>query len=702
MWLLNAKTLTLQFFLEDVAPPYAILSHTWGDAEITFTDVQDPQQAYKQKEGWTKVEKCCRQALQDGFEYVWIDTCCIDKSSSAELQEAINSMFRWYRRSQVCYAYLADIKPGDDPVAEDSDFRRARWYTRGWTLQELIAPRLLIFFNVAWEAMGTRYGLRSVISAITGISASLFEGSPLNASRALRNASIAQKMSWASGRSTTRSEDTAYCLLGIFDVNMPMLYGEGTKAFTRLQEEIMKSSDDQSILAWGLGKPLSEPWGTSHELATSPDDFAACSNLVSFGAAEPGDSFSMTQRGLELHLPIIDLHDNGMILYCLLNCAVAGNGATVDRLLVLPLLQSGAQRSLSQNKAMNHTTITKKDEYTRMSLEKPLWIPIRSLRGRQRKTLYLPRLQLNKQLVAQFAAVHMEMKKINIPAGYSVAGIWPPAVAGDDLLQHSFQRIAPPPFDGCVMIHIARAFKPGFILIMAYNYRPLKIVAYNHRSLQLPEPPNMSRPESKPESRPRSRSRSKPGPDWLTRTVDTVRSAAATVAGVAVETLAGDSKLAELGIDSLAGLEMVHLLRVRLSVPVYTDGVLGCLTLADVARNIMRPPSAPQNSTEYDDASQGTLRRGIQNVVFSLATVGPDTSLLEFVSVSREKPLSFRKPRESKESHRLTEIYETNLAFGSDMMANVVLEADVALSRFSLSLTESADSRVMKRGNYED
>ncbi|KAI1765708.1 HET-domain-containing protein [Hypoxylon sp. FL1150] len=677
MWLLNAKSKALQHFLEDVAPPYAILSHTWGDAEVTFADVQDTQELYKKKAGWTKIEKCCRRALEDGFEHVWIDTCCIDKSSSAELQEAINSMFRWYRKSQVCYAHLVDVKSGGDPTAADSDFRRARWYTRGWTLQELIAPRLLIFFDAAWEVIGTRYGLRTAVSTITGINASLFEGSPLSASRALRDASIAQKMSWASGRLTTRSEDIAYCLLGLFDVNMPMLYGEGTKAFTRLQEEIMKSSDDQSILAWGLGKPLSEPWGTSHALATSPDDFAACSNLVSFGAAEPGDSFTMTQRGLELHLPIVDLHDNGTILYCLLNCALAD--AAVDRILVLPLLQSGvvdlrpfSQQSSSPNTATSHMNITKKDEYTRMSLEKPLWIPIRSIRGRNRKTLYLPRLRLYKQLGTQFVAVNMEMKKIDIPAGYSIAGVWPPAVAGDDLLQHSFQRTAPFSYDGCTMIHIARAFRPGFILIMAYNYRRLEIVT----------------------PRSRSRSRSKPGPDWLTRTVDTVRSAAATVAGVAVDTLAGDSKLAELGIDSLASLELVHLLRVRLSVPVFTDSLLGCLSLADVARNIMRPPTATPNSTEYDDASQGTLRRGIRNVAFSLVTVRPDTSLLEFVAVSREKELKFKKPRETKDSHKLAEMYEADLAFGPELTVNVVVEADVASNRFSLCLTDLAASEI--------
>ncbi|KAI4866515.1 HET-domain-containing protein [Hypoxylon rubiginosum] len=671
MWLLNAKTTRLHQFLEAVAPPYAILSHTWGDTEVTFADIQGAQQSYKQKDGWKKIKQCCRQTLLDGFEYVWIDTCCIDKSSSAELQEAINSMFRWYQRSQVCYAYLVDVKPGDEPMAADSSFRRTRWLKRGWTLQELIAPRLLIFFNAAWDVMGTWYRLRSVISSITGIGVSMFEGSPLSASRALRGASIAQKMSWAAGRSTTRPEDIAYCLLGLFDVNMPMLYGEGTKAFTRLQEEIMESSDDQSILAWGLGKPLSEPWGASHALATSPDDFAACSNLISFGAAEPGDSFTMTQRGLELHLPTIDLRQNGAILYCLLNCAVADHTADSNvRVLALPLLQSDLVnlQPSSQNNAWNDSNISKTDEYTRMSLAMPLWVPIRSLRGRQRKTVYLPRLRLYKPLGTQYAVVNMGMESIELPAEYSVVGSWPPAVAGDDLLQCPFEQTALP-YDGCAMIHIARAFQSEFILILGYNYR----------SLEPPQPLTIPVPE----------------PDWLTRTLDIVRSTAATVAGIAVENLAGDSKLAELGIDSLASMEMLHLLRVRMGLPVYTDSLLGCITLADVATNIMRPPTAPPDSAEYDDASRWTLRRGIENVEFSLTEVGPGASLLEFVgktAASREewKDLMFRKPREVRMNHKLKEIYEAALAFDSDMMANVMLEAGVASNKFGLNLTQLA------------
>jgi len=173
--------------------------------------------------------------------------CCIDKTSSAELSEAINSMFRWYQKASVCYAYLADVLKDTDPDKDPEEFSRSRWFTRGWTLQELVAPKNVVFYSRSWKNIGTKERLCNTISTITGIDIDTLLGEDVTF------VSVANKMSWASGRRTTRTEDMAYCLLGIFDVNMPLLYGEGKKAFLRLQEEILRSSYDHSLFAWGRG-----------------------------------------------------------------------------------------------------------------------------------------------------------------------------------------------------------------------------------------------------------------------------------------------------------------------------------------------------------------------------------------------------------------------------------------------------------------
>ncbi|KUJ14849.1 HET-domain-containing protein, partial [Mollisia scopiformis] len=245
MRLLNVGTKQLKDFMgDDNIPEYAILSHTWGEDEVTFDGLLDL--FVKSKLGYTKIDYCCQQALEDGLEWVWIDTCCIDKSSSAELSEAINSMFRWYQNAVCCYVYLSDYfqSTGSDEVGNASGFANCRWFTRGWTLQELLAPKTVLFYSRTWIYLGSKDTLCKTLSEITGIERETLEGEALN------RTSIARRMYWAAGRVTTRTEDLAYCLLGIFDVNMPLLYGEGEKAFFRLQEEIIKSSSDQSLFAW--------------------------------------------------------------------------------------------------------------------------------------------------------------------------------------------------------------------------------------------------------------------------------------------------------------------------------------------------------------------------------------------------------------------------------------------------------------------
>src|SRR3984885_15797145 len=244
MRLLNTTKRELEEFGGNEIPLYAILSHTWGESEITFQDIEGDAE---EKVGYEKVRETCSRAAADGFDYVWIDTCCIDKTSSAELSEAINSMYRWYQESGVCYAYLADVPPNAVDYQTGTigpEFSKSRWFTRGWTLQELIAPSTVIILDQKWQEIGTKSSLQRVISEITGIPTNILLGGDLE------DASIAQRMSWASKRKTTRIEDLAYCLMGIFGINMPLLYGEGERAFTRLQEEIMKVSDDHSLFAW--------------------------------------------------------------------------------------------------------------------------------------------------------------------------------------------------------------------------------------------------------------------------------------------------------------------------------------------------------------------------------------------------------------------------------------------------------------------
>jgi hypothetical protein len=229
MRLLNTTKRKLEEFGGNEIPLYAILSHTWGESEITFQDIKGDDA--EEKVEYEKVRETCSRAAANGFDYVWINTCCIDKTSSAELSEAINSMYRWYQESGVCYAYLADVPSNAvNRQARDvsTEFLESRWFTRGWTLQELIAPSTVIFFDKEWQKIGTKSSLQSKISEITGIPSNILLGGDLEC------ASVAQRMSWASKRGTTRVEDLAYCLIGIFGINIPMLYGEGDRAFIRL------------------------------------------------------------------------------------------------------------------------------------------------------------------------------------------------------------------------------------------------------------------------------------------------------------------------------------------------------------------------------------------------------------------------------------------------------------------------------------
>ena len=359
MRLLDSRTLEFkEFFQEHSTPGYAILSHTWEDDEVTFKDMLENRAVAEAKAGFKKIEWCAKQAVADDLDFIWVDTCCIDKSSSSELSEAINSMFRWYRNSQNCYAYLSDVSGDpravepdgatmiddslfteeqslvsskdflslmrddmpqsmDDPEFKCSNpdewkvrelppgfteklkgmFVKARWFGRGWTLQELIAPRLVVFFTKYWVRIGTKSmdWLRTLLEDCTGIPVRVLRYGNFSAY------SIAQRMSWAASRVTTRIEDTAYCLMGLFEIHMPMLYGEGERAFTRLQEEIIKQSNDMSIFLWTdiYGK-FSTYRGL---LARAPFEFAQCRN-VAWDRLEISPGPEISSQGIKL----IDVH----------------------------------------------------------------------------------------------------------------------------------------------------------------------------------------------------------------------------------------------------------------------------------------------------------------------------------------------------------------------------------------------------------
>ncbi|PIL33523.1 hypothetical protein GSI_04146 [Ganoderma sinense ZZ0214-1] len=257
MWLLSTDRAELHHFSSPELVPggYAILSHTWGDYEQNF---QDTPKAPLQRSNSTsheanprnlatpKVYQSCILAERHGYRWIWNDTCCIDKTSSTELSEAINSMCRWYSFAEVCFVYMADVGSDDTLEAPDSAFRNAWWHSRGWTLQELIAPSVVIFVSRNWKTIGNKIELAHLLQDITGVPWQVLTGEEHYSS-----SSIAKRMSWASRRSTTRVEDEAYSLMGLFDVNMPPIYGEGRRAFQRLQQEIMRQSSDTTLFAWG-------------------------------------------------------------------------------------------------------------------------------------------------------------------------------------------------------------------------------------------------------------------------------------------------------------------------------------------------------------------------------------------------------------------------------------------------------------------
>jgi len=331
MRLINVENMVLEEFFGDHIPSYAILSHTWGQnhEEVHFGEIGTT--SAHQKPGYQKIRYLCQQAATDGLRWAWCDTCCIDKSSSAELSESINSMFQWYQKANVCYAYLSDASATEVHEEKVDQMRTSRWFTRGWTLQELIAPEKVVFYGRDWKFLGDKRSLVNYLCGITGVNFGA-----LALPWALPSYSIATRMSWVSSRTTTRTEDQAYCMLGILGVYMPLLYGEGQNAFRRLQEELIKISDDETIFAHSGPKVL----------AVCPQEFSFGRDLTIL-KKDKSTPYSITNAGLHIHMRVLKLevdarstYERGVSALGILNCH-RNNDKSRNRYLALPLELTG-------------------------------------------------------------------------------------------------------------------------------------------------------------------------------------------------------------------------------------------------------------------------------------------------------------------------------------------------------------------------
>jgi hypothetical protein len=297
MRLIHTETLKLESILHTENTPYAILSHTWNTGEeVTFQEFSsaDSPGNFPDNAGMQKILNTCKLAKDEKVDYAWVDTCCIDKTSSAEIGESINSMFQWYKRAEVCFVYLGDYSH----ETYHPDLEKCRWFTRGWTLQELLAPKKIKFYNKHWICIGEKENLLEKLTEITNIPEEV-----LLESNKITSYSIAQRMSWASGRSTTLAEDNGYCLLGVFNVNMPLIYGEGMKAFARLQEEIIKRETDLTLFAW----VQQEAEAPRSILASSLKDFKHCKSITPYPNSHI--EFTITNMGLKISTSLI-LHQS--------------------------------------------------------------------------------------------------------------------------------------------------------------------------------------------------------------------------------------------------------------------------------------------------------------------------------------------------------------------------------------------------------
>ncbi|KAL8840410.1 MAG: hypothetical protein Q9176_003908 [Flavoplaca citrina] len=307
--LLNAESLTLQQFKDEACPPYAILSHRWAEdpsTEVVYDDMakfEDIRHSsvWKKAKSAAKIVAACQKVLELGFVYLWVDTVCIKQDNPIELSTAINSMYRLYHDAEVCIVYLYDY-----PTAEVQTLSQSDWFTRGWTLQELVAPQVVKFFDKNWDYIGKTGDLAAELTHRTGVHKKYWtSNAPVN------YASVSERMSWMAGRKTTVPEDIAYCMLGLFGVNMPLLYGEGKeRAFLRLQEEIMKYSADHSLFAW---EDDSHQCCGTGLLAPSPECFRSTGHYRHRSDQRNNRPYQMTNKGIAIDLPLVHLEENDFV-----------------------------------------------------------------------------------------------------------------------------------------------------------------------------------------------------------------------------------------------------------------------------------------------------------------------------------------------------------------------------------------------------
>lgn len=300
---------------------YTILSHRWLDEEVIFDDMCNFAQLRKDEkspksDSVKKVEGACRVANANGYDFIWLDICCIDQKNPLELSTAINSMYRWYKNAKVCFAHLQ----GYDSTSKSSNAMDSIWFKRGWTLQELVAPTSVDFFDENWKPVGNKIYLQDEISKKTGIDREI-----LSHDKGVGRVSVAHRMSWFKGRVTKVPEDNAYCLMGLFGVNMPTLYGEGMeRAFRRLQEEIIKNSDDHSIFAWRDDSDNRRE--RSGMLAPSPKCFEHTGDFNFKPNRDNILPFAMTNKGLSINLYVMEDPKHRGTYLAALDCP-AGDGS---------------------------------------------------------------------------------------------------------------------------------------------------------------------------------------------------------------------------------------------------------------------------------------------------------------------------------------------------------------------------------------
>ncbi|KAK4498320.1 hypothetical protein PRZ48_010978 [Zasmidium cellare] len=371
MRLLNVHSLQLEKY-DDIeeTPEYAILSHRWSKNEMRFGHFQGADWDTLRKSaidggkedeiGIAKILSACAVTKSFALDYLWIDTCCIDGSSSTEVTQAINSMFRWYQRASVCLAYLFDVSTDTSELGHMIDrrlyarkktqilrigpFEDSQWFRRGWTLQELLAPPELVFYDHAWRRIGVKTDMTKQIQAATRIDPKYLTGD-------FEDASIATKLSWVSDRTTTLPDDMAYCMVGILGVSMDTRYGEEERAFMRLQELLIEKVADDSIFAWT--DPTLSPSQGLGLLAPSPACFRNSSKIHSRGPnynrkTQPPQ---ITSLGLRLSAPAgLSALSKRHVLF--LDCWEAERGSLHAVTILLGKDKNGTWRRYSCNKLL--------------------------------------------------------------------------------------------------------------------------------------------------------------------------------------------------------------------------------------------------------------------------------------------------------------------------------------------------------------